>query len=109
MVRTTGTLWMDWIDSNGAQGEEPPDWAKQLIELSSQWSLEPPNSDRWMELGNQLTQIYIENMPDIGTVGGVPAPVIVHNRLGNIAEWTVQVYDYYFHYPFRIDQVYIKE
>jgi len=109
LVRTTGTLWMDWIDSNGAQGEEPPDWAKQLIELSSQWSLEPPNSDRWMELGNQLTQIYIENMPDIGTVGGVPAPVIVHNRLGNIAEWTVQVYDYYFHYPFRIDQVYIKE
>lgn len=109
LVRTTGTLWMDWFDSNGAKGEEPPAWAKQLHDISSQWSLEPPNSDKWMELGTQLVQIYIENMPDIGTVGGVPAPVVVHNRLGNVTEWKVQVYDYYFHYPYRIDQIYIKQ
>jgi peptide/nickel transport system substrate-binding protein len=108
LVRTTGTEWMNWWDTNGEQGSEPPDWAKQLKEKASEWSLYLPGSDEWMKLGNELVQIYIENLPDIGTVRDVPAPVIVHNRLGNVTQWKVQVYDYYFHYPYRIDQIYIK-
>jgi peptide/nickel transport system substrate-binding protein len=109
LVRTTGTLWMDWFDSNGAKGVEPPDWAKQLKDLASQWSSMQPGTKEWTDLGTKMTQIYIENMPDIGTVGYVPAPVIVNNRLGNVPQWKIQVYDYYFHYPYRVDQFFIKQ
>jgi peptide/nickel transport system substrate-binding protein len=109
LVRLTGTEWMNWFDSNGAKGIEPPDWAKQLKDLAGQWSLKEPNSKEWTDLGTQMVQIWIDNMPSVGTVGNVPAPVVINNRLGNVPEWKIQVYDYYFHYPYRIDQFYIKE
>src|SRR5512133_901981 len=109
LVRLTGTEWMSWWDTNGKQGSEPPDWAKQLRDLAGQWSGKEPGSQEWSDLGHQLVQIYLENMPAIGTVANVPAPVIIHNRLGNVPTWKVQVYDYYFHYPYRVDQFYIKQ
>ncbi len=109
LVRMTGSEWMDWFDTEGAQGTEPPDWAKQLKEKAGEWSLLEPGTPEWSELGTEMVQIFIENMPAIGTVGYVPAPVIIHNRLGNVPQWTVQVYDYYFHYPYRVDQFFIKQ
>jgi peptide/nickel transport system substrate-binding protein len=109
LVRMTGSLWMEWFDSEGKTGQEPPDWAKQLKDMAGQWSKLEPGTQEWLDLGNQMTQMFIENLPAIGTVRDVPAPVIVHNRLGNVPQWKIQVYDYYFHYPYRVDQFFIKQ
>lgn len=109
LVRMTGTEWMDWFDSDGAQGSEPPDWAKELKELAGKWSNMEPGSDEWNETGTQMVQIWLDYMPAIGTVGYVPAPVVIHNRIGNVPQWKIQVYDYYFHYPYRVDQMFINE
>ena len=109
LVRMTGTEWMNWFDSEGKEGVEPPDWAKQLKDLAGKWSGLEPASKEWTEMGTQMVQLFIENLPAIGTVANVPAPVIIHNRLGNVPQWKIQVYDYYFHYPYRVDQFYIKQ
>ena len=104
-----GVQWLDWKNSGGAKGEEPPAWAKRLYELSAEWKTVLPGSDRYMEIGREMVQINLDNMTIIGTVGDLPGPTVVSNRLANVTEWKVQNFNYARTYPFRPDQWYFKE
>jgi len=105
----TGGPWYDWWQTDGAEGEEPPEDMKRLKELARQFHAAMPFSDEWVELGKEIVEMHVDYLFTIGTVGDVPMPVIAHNRLGNVPEYSAAVWDYYWHYPFRVDQFYIKE
>jgi len=68
-----------------------------------------PSSDRYMEIGREMVQINLDNMTIIGTVGDLPGPTVISNRLANVTEWKVQNFNYARTYPFRPDQWYFKE
>lgn len=109
LAHFTGGPWYAWWQSGGTEGEEPPDWAKDMRDLALEFGGAMPYGDEWMDLGAQLVQMHLDQMIGIGTVGESPAPVIVHNRLGNTPELSAALWDYYWWYPFRIDQYFIKE
>ena len=104
-----GVKWKQWHDSKGAEGEEPPDWAKELFALADEWKTLAPGSDRWVEVGKRLIQVNQENMTIIGTIGALPKPVIVGNGLKNVfrelGDSTVH-FNFGYMYPFRPDQWY---
>lgn len=101
--------WQPWFDTNGEEGEEPPAHVVEQYEKAQRFLTLEPGSDEWMALGNEMVATYLENMWSIGTVGYVPSPVVVHNRLGNTPEWTVILWDYYWQYPFRVEQFFIAQ
>ena len=105
----TGVPWRHWIDSNGAAGEEPPNWVKRLFELAEEWKTVLPGSDRYMEIGAEMVRINLDNMVIIGTIANLPGPTVVSNKLRNVTQWTVQNYNYGRTYPFRADQWYYAD
>lgn len=104
-----GVPWRDWMNSNGAEGEEPPEWVKRLYALADEWKTVLPGSDRYTEIGREMVKLNLDNMALIGTVADLPGPTAVSNKLGNVTEWTVQEYNYARTYSFRPDQWYYKE
>jgi len=104
-----GVQWLDWVKSKGAKGEEPPAWGKRLYDLAAEWKTVLPGSDRYTEIGKEMVKINLDNMTIIGTIGDLPGPTVVSNRLANVTEWKVQNFNYARTYPFRPDQWYFKE
>jgi len=70
-----------------------------------------PGSDRYMELGKELVKLNLENMTIIGTIGELPKPIIVSNRLHNVTQdhMSTAHFNFGYSYAFRGDQWYIKE
>ena len=105
-----GVKWKQWSISNGASGEEPPAWAKRMFEIAKEWKTVVPGSDRYMELGRELVKLNLENMTIIGTIGELPKPIIVANRLHNVKQdLGTAHFNFGYSYAFRADQWYIKE
>jgi peptide/nickel transport system substrate-binding protein len=81
-----GRLWRVWRDTNGAEGEEPPDWAKEAIEIdANRWQAVPGTDDynALVEAGLQWTR---DNLPYINFVEGVKYPMIVNAKMGNVPQ-----------------------
>lgn len=105
-----GVKWRQWSESNGAEGEEPPAWAKRMFEIAKEWKTVVPGSDRYTELGKELVKLNLENMTIIGTIGEVPKPVIVSKRLNNVMpEMNTAHFNFGYSYAYRADQWFIKE
>ena len=105
-----GVKWKQWSISNGASGEEPPAWAKRMFEIAKEWKSVVPGSDRYMELGRELVKLNLENMTIVGTIGELPKPIIVSNRLHNVpAQLGTAHFNFGYSYAFRGDQWYIQE
>ena len=104
-----GVPWQDYVNSNGAKGEQPPEWAQRLFDLAKEWKTLLPGSDRYMEIGREMVRLNLDNMAIIGTVGDLPGPTVISNRLANVTEWKVQNFNYARTYPFRPDQWYFME
>ncbi len=103
-----GKPWLDWYKSGGTEGEEPPDQIKELLNLVDQWVQTVPGSSEYIDLGKKIMSINVNNLYLIGTVGKVPGPTIISNKLGNVPTFTVQSSDYSRTLPFRVDQWYFK-
>ncbi|MFT4728701.1 MAG: peptide/nickel transport system substrate-binding protein [Granulosicoccus sp.] len=104
----TNMLWAEWVDSNGASGVEPPDYAKQMMEdiIGFQSALVgTPESDK---LGARLVENLVSNLLFIGTVQ-VPAPIYHRNAVQNVVEYTTHSYEYYRSYPYRPTQWWLDE
>jgi len=104
-----GAPWVEWHNSNGAQGIEPPDDIKELWDLTDQWKSSLPGSDQYMSLGEQLVQTQIDRGMIIGTITSPPVVTIVSRRLGNMPQLTVNAFEYYRTYPYRTDQWYFTD
>ncbi len=99
-----GVPWKQWMDSDGAEGEEPPDWVKRLHALAEEWRTVQPGSARYREIGTEMVQINLDHMTIIGVLGLAPSPTVVSKRLKNVTQWTINHYNYARTYPFRPDQ-----
>ena len=63
-----------------------------------------------MEIGTEMVKINLENLVIIGTMGSLPRPLVVTNKIRNIPEerWNVSHFNYGYDYPYRADQWYFK-
>jgi peptide/nickel transport system substrate-binding protein len=101
--------WKQWYNTSGAEGEEPPAWAKEMFDLAKEWKTVLPGSARYTEIGKRLIQLNQENMTLIGTIGELPKPVITGNRMHNVkADLGTVHFNFGYMYPFRGDQWYLK-
>ena len=77
-----GSAWMTWMDTNGMDGEEPPDWLKEVKQLSDQWS--QMSAEEGLPLIKKAHEILTKQLACIGTVAQTPVVMAVSDRLGNI-------------------------
>jgi len=77
--------WRVWLDTDGAEGIEPPEEIKQDYQLIQEWLAEPFGSERYKKLINQIITLNVKNQWYIGTVSSPPNINVKSNRLGNAA------------------------
>ena len=104
----TNMLWAEYIDSNGASGVKPPDYAYQMIEDINAFQSAPVGSAESDKLGARLTKNLVENLLFIGTVQ-VPAPIYHRNVLKNFVTYKTHSFEYYRSYPYRPTQWWLDE
>jgi len=104
-----GLEYKDWLESDGAEGTEPPADMKKLYELTQEFKTLLPGTPEYIKVGQEIGDIHMTNMYTIGILGPTPPVMIVHNRLGNFMPSKVTVFEYFREYPYRPDQWYIKE
>lgn len=87
--------WAKWLDTDGAEGVEPPDDVKRIRELRDQIMGEPDEAKR-TEMIMEVFQIHMDNLWSIGLVVDNPRfgqMQVVKNRVRNVptfaysAEW----------------------
>ncbi|MFW5980492.1 MAG: ABC transporter substrate-binding protein [Halanaerobiaceae bacterium] len=93
---TQGTwpAYVNWYESGGDEGMEPPENIKQLNEWSDQVRYSPDEETR-DKAAEKLLESHAENLWTIGLVGMAPHPVIVDNSLKNVPDqglwgWSVR-------------------
>ncbi len=103
-----GIPWTTWNDTNGEEGEEPPEDVKRLFELVEKWKTTIPGTKEYVEIGKELMTINVKNLFLIGTVGMSPGTIIVKNNLGNTPIDGSMIPDYVFWMPYQADQWFYK-
>jgi peptide/nickel transport system substrate-binding protein len=71
-----GQAWTLWYTSNGEKGEEPPAEIKQLYEWHTNWT--QTGDPQYMD---NMLKFQAENLMTVGTLVGVPNPVIFNKDL----------------------------
>ena len=104
----TGMLWAEWVDSKGASGVEPPEFAKQLIADIDAFQSAPAGTPESNKAGARLVENLAGNLLFIGTVKA-PAPIYHRNALKNFRSFTTHSYEYYRTYPYRGMQWFLDE
>ncbi len=104
----TGMLWAEWVDSGGANGVEPPDYVKQLIDDINAFQSAASGSEEFEMLGSRMVENMVTNLLFIGTVQA-PAPIYQRNALKNFEVMKTHSYEYYRTYPYRATQWYLDE
>lgn len=104
----TGFAWAAWKTSGGKDGVEPPADVKKLYELAEKFLQCPMNTPESNKLGKQIVDIHVKNLWKIGTVGEVVNPIMHRRDLGNYKTFAAKSYDYYWTYPYRSFQWFLK-
>lgn len=103
-----GLAYRNWYLTDGAEGEEPPEYFKEQMELVEQWELTRIGSDEYYELGTQVVARTVEQLLHIGTVGEAPEVFIRSNRLLNFPPEEGTIYINHL-YSGHSDQWYVTE
>ena len=82
-ARASGNLWRDWLNSDGANGEEPPEDIKELWNLSQEFLQQTYGSEEYLRLGKTFTNKSFEGLYQIGTVQRPPQPLLFKSNLRN--------------------------
>jgi peptide/nickel transport system substrate-binding protein len=88
-------LWYIWINSNGEQGEEPPEEARRFTELVLQSVAVNPESAEREAIIKEYLDIFYEQMYSMPTVIEVKAPLILHKDIKNVATDGYAIAAYY--------------
>lgn len=86
-------MWGQYIETKGEAGEkvDMPE-PQKLAELLKQWAGATDTATR-EGIWRDMLQIFTDQVFSIGTVSGVPQPVVVGNRLRNVPERGVYSWD----------------
>ena len=90
---TQGLDWAAYIDSNGAEGTEPPQWVYDLsdgIDKFQSYALGTAESNEW---GEKIATMLTEQSLLIGTVKA-PFPTYHRNALKNFTQFKTTSYEY---------------
>ncbi len=88
----TGGPWAAYMNTNGAEGVEPPAWVSDLSATALAFSKSQPGTDEYLDLGAKMIKLNLDNMVIIGTAGAVPQINIVSNKLANVPAWNLNAY-----------------
>ncbi|MDC3016966.1 ABC transporter substrate-binding protein [Pelagibacteraceae bacterium] len=105
---TQGLDWAAYIDSNGAEGTEPPQWVYDLsdgIDKFQSYALGTAESNEW---GEKIATMLTEQSLLIGTVKA-PFPTYHRNALKNFTQFKTTSYEYYRTYPYLATQWWLDE
>jgi peptide/nickel transport system substrate-binding protein len=80
--RGWGRLWMDWLNTNGETGEEPPAEVQEYMDHVNR-SIVVAGEEREAEVAAWQQMMY-DNVYTIVTVERVPYPLIVNKDLRNV-------------------------
>ena len=83
-------LWVEWYNSNGDEGEEPPEEFKALYDLHEEIMVTVPGTDRDGELYEELYAWYAEYVPWFMMYKGSPIAHYINNRIGNVPNTKAQ-------------------
>lgn len=87
--------WGLWYQTNGEQGEEPPQQMKDLLTTWEQMKSTLDEDER-TQLGKEILKQQAENLWTIGTVGMAPVPIIAATNLRNVPEEQLWGWDCFF-------------
>ena len=104
----TNMLWAEYIESDGANGVKPPDWAYQLIDDINAFQSAEAGSPKSAEFGERLVANLTGNLVMIGTVQA-PNPIYHRNSLKNFPIFKTWSYEYYRTYPYRPQQWFLDD
>jgi peptide/nickel transport system substrate-binding protein len=78
--------WGQYIETGGQDGQaiDLPE-AKQLQDLLEQWR-RAPNTDARTAIWGRILSIWADQVYSIGTVAGIPQPVVVSRQLENVPD-----------------------
>ena len=105
---TQGLDWAAYIDSNGSEGTEPPQWVYDLsdgIDKFQSYALGTAESNQW---GEKIATMLTEQSLLIGTVKA-PFPTYHRNALKNFTQFKTTSYEYYRTYPYLATQWWLDE
>ena len=105
---TSGMLWGQYVDTDGASGVKPPQWVYSMMDDIDAFQSAVAGSDESNTIGKRLVQGVVDNLLFIGTVKAV-APIYHNNDLKNFTEFQTQSYAYYRTYPYRAAQWWLDE
>jgi len=105
----TGFAWASWKKTGGKEGIEPPADIKKLWDLGQKFIQVEFGSDESNSIGREITDIHVDNMLKIGTVGDIVAPFMYRNDLKNVQPLTAKTYDFYWAYPYRPQQWFLAK
>ena len=105
---TSGMLWGQYVDTDGASGVKPPQWVYDSMAGIDAFQASIAGSDESNAIGKALVDTVVDNLLFIGTVKAV-APIYHNNDLKNFTEFQTQSYAYYRTYPYRATQWWLDE
>jgi peptide/nickel transport system substrate-binding protein len=83
-VGRAGRAWQVYMNTEGAEGVEPPDWVLEAYDIDARRWQVVSGSDEYMAVVAEGTQWCRDNLPYINYVENVKYPMIVSVRLGNV-------------------------
>ena len=101
-------LWRSWIESDGAEGEEPPADVLKMREDMLRHLTMVPGTPEYLELGEQILTDFTHQLYYIGLTVA-PRVIILNKDLGNTPTDGIFAGDYNFWYPFNCDAWYFKK
>jgi peptide/nickel transport system substrate-binding protein len=105
----TGFGWAAWKTSNGKEGIKPPGDVMMLYKQAEKFIQHPMGTDMSYQIGQEIMDIHVRNLWKIGTVGNIVNPIVHRNDLANFKKFQAKTYDYYWTYPYRSFQWYLKK
>ena len=85
-MSNAGRSWYQWVTSDGAEGEEPPDWIMQAYDIDARRWQAVSGSDEYMKIVDEASAWCRENLPYVNLVEHVTYPMLVSVDLGNIPQ-----------------------
>ncbi|MEO1121151.1 MAG: hypothetical protein AAFW88_07850, partial [Pseudomonadota bacterium] len=85
--------WGQYYQTKGESGEAPDyEPAAKLMALYDDW-LHATDDQKRTQIWTKMMQIHADEVFAIGTVNSVPQPVVASNKLGNVPEAALYVWD----------------
>lgn len=83
-VDRVAPLWWTWFTSGGKQGEEPPQWMKDIVKIDADKWAAVAGSDAYNKQVEAEYKWCRDNLPYINFVEHVKYPMIANAKLGNV-------------------------